>query len=351
MEASGEQDQAVDGSIPNGIVVVVGLFEPGCVVELVGREVGEFRPGAGAALFDRRVVDEDGEVGFAGLEPGALFFVTGYAAGRLQLVRCVARDPALGVTLLQPPVQPQLTTQGPDSTVAPVVAPAATGDADELGVGLPDGVQSPLLSPPAPEVQPPAEWTDVQSPASATDPSPSPDPTPELSSEPGVVAGDDSGAEGTAGASEPEPPVEAADPTPADTPVPDATPTETAGSEEAEAADTADDAAKVAPGDAPVAPPAPADPATTTSADADVAGGATEVPVSDGARTTPSEQPPEGPVDDEAQADPIPDTPADPMQVLREQAAGLGMPPEQSNGLSEDELRQKITEAGATPTV
>lgn len=152
MEASGadlDQAQEQDGGsepVGNGVVVVVGMFAPGDVVSLIERGENDIRAGLGDVV-GRRVVDELGQVGFAGLNPGDAFFACGYSAGRYQEVRCVAQDPAFGVTLFQPTVAAVPTTLG-SGTAAPVAAPAAPNAA--LEVGLPEGVTSPLLTAPEP---------------------------------------------------------------------------------------------------------------------------------------------------------------------------------------------------------
>lgn len=151
MEASGAE--TADQTTPevstqeptgNGIVVVCGLFEPGAVVELVERGPRDVRPDASNAIRGRRTVDENGEVGFSGLIPGDLFFVTGYTDGEFRPVRCVAQDPSSGITLLQPPEQAIPGQQGTAQT--PVVQePPAEPDAATEGEGLPEGVTSPVL--------------------------------------------------------------------------------------------------------------------------------------------------------------------------------------------------------------
>ena len=128
----------------NGIVVVCGIFEPGSVVELVERGPRDVRPGGSSAVRGRRTVDGEGEVGFAGLIPGDLFFVTGYVDGEFRPIRCVAQDPSSSMTLLQPPEQALPGQQGTAQTPVVEEPPAEPATATE-GEGLPEGVTSPVL--------------------------------------------------------------------------------------------------------------------------------------------------------------------------------------------------------------
>lgn len=148
MEASGaagttDTSAAAEAPIGNGIVVVCGQFEPGSVVELIERGETDVRADQGA-VRGRRSVDANGEVGFDGLTPGDLFFVVGYAFGRLEEVRCVAQDPSSGITMLQPPEQPLAQAQGTAQTPVVEEPPAEPQTAPE-GDGLPAGVESPIL--------------------------------------------------------------------------------------------------------------------------------------------------------------------------------------------------------------
>lgn len=155
MEASGAgQAQAEDAAatttdqpqepVGNGIVVVCGLFEAGAVVELVERGPQDVRPGGASAIRGRRTVDKNGEVGFSGLTPGDLYFVSGYSDGEPLFVRCVAQDPSSGVMLLQPPEQAIPAQQGTAQTPVVDEPAAAPAEATE-GEGLPAGVTSPVL--------------------------------------------------------------------------------------------------------------------------------------------------------------------------------------------------------------
>lgn len=305
MEASGaqdfdqhedEQDAGSDGPVGNGVVIVVGVFQPGDVVSLIERGDNDVRAGLGDVV-GRRVVDGDGQVGFAGLAPGGAFFACGYSSGRYEEVRCVAQDPAFGVTLFQPPVAPVPTMLG-GGTPAPVAAPAAPSE--ELEVGLPAGVESPLLTPQALDPEPTEEpATAPEDPAVESHPGPLP-----------VAAG--------------EPPV--SDPAPV----------------EAEAAK-----------------PGPEPTASESSGTGDQAGGAVEdSPVV--AEPTNEPEPP-APVAEEAAASPADDpapapaaapeaAPAGPpaLQQLEAQAISLGIDGAQGS-TDEAWLRQAITEKNVTP--
>lgn len=149
MEASDAgltQDTTADQEpVGNGIVVVCGIFEPGAVVELYQVDSDVVKRAEGGRLVGRRIANDAREVGFDGLTPGDRFFATGYTGGELKEVRTRAQDPSAGITLFQQPVQPSPTTVGTQQTQVADAPPAApAGDVD--GVGLPDGVVSPILA-------------------------------------------------------------------------------------------------------------------------------------------------------------------------------------------------------------
>lgn len=298
MEAlEGQGEQGVDGAVGNGIVVVVGMFDPGDIVSLVERGENEVRAGGNGAEVGKRVVDSDGQVGFAGLTPGGLFFAVGYCSGRYLEVRCVAQDPSSSVTLLQPTAQPTPTLLGAGQP-APV-APSAPPPED-LGVGLPDGVQSPLLTPgnAVAEATPAADGSPAESQDAPVDPAPvEPDPTSESSAEPGVEDG--AAADPTDGAPEAGIPADVPNDThPGDAPSPASAP----------AVSGAPDTGEIA---------AQSEPVAVDAADA--------------------------PVPDAAGADASPTA----LEQLVAQAEALGVEGAQ-NG-DEDTLREVITEKGETP--
>lgn len=304
MEASGaqdfdqhedEQDAGSDGPVGNGVVIVVGVFQPGDVVSLIERGDNDVRAGLGDVV-GRRVVDGDGQVGFAGLAPGGAFFACGYSSGRYEEVRCVAQDPAFGVTLFQPPVAPVPTMLG-GGTPAPLAAPAAPSV--ELEVGLPEGVESPLLTPVAPE------------------------PTEEP-----VTA--------------PEDPAVEAEPAPVDLPV---------AADEPPVSDPA-------PVEAEAAKPEPEPTASESSGTGDQAGGAVEdspvvaEPTNEPEPTAPETEEADAPAADDpapAPTDTLEAAPADPpLLQLEAQAISLGIDGAQGS-TDEAWLRQAITEKNVTP--
>lgn len=118
-----------------GVVVVAGRFPSGSVVELwqVADE-RELRAEAGTRV-GMRIVDENGLVGFDGLEVGARFFACGYINGSPEEVRCTAQ-PADGSSsvLAQPPVQATSQTFSNGDPVKADVPEAPPGV--EVGVAV-----------------------------------------------------------------------------------------------------------------------------------------------------------------------------------------------------------------------
>lgn len=365
MEASGAglevQDTAAlaGATSGNGIVVIVGMFDPNDIVSLVERGPQEVRAGAGGKV-DERVVDADGQVGFAGLEPGGEFFACGYNRGRWQEVRCVAQDPALGLTLFQPPAQAAPTQLGTSSIEAPPT-PAEPPSTD-LEVGLPAEVESPLLSEDAPATGVAPEGGPV-----ADEEAAEADPAAEAPVDPAVPPAD------TPAAPDAGPVVDApadlvdAGPVVADAPadLPTAAPVDAAPADPAPVADapadvpaeTATDApvessssADSFAGDAPLAPADPAAPAEPTAA----AG----VPAESGAETAVEPAPVASDAGEQPADVPVPDAPAEvdaptgaaqtPLELLVAQAGVLGI--EGAAGSTDEAwLRQAITEKNVTP--
>lgn len=139
-----------------GIVVICGQFEPGSIVKLYKVNSDRDLRVEGNEVVGQRIVDYNEEVGFSGLEPGQRYIAAGYSRGRYEEVRCVGHDPDDEVALLQPPLQQSPITLGTQQT--PILdAPAAQSEAaSDLGVGLPVGVTSPLLSDRTTEASPQA---------------------------------------------------------------------------------------------------------------------------------------------------------------------------------------------------
>lgn len=135
---AGLDDGTAQEAQPNGLVLVCGQFDPWAVVELVERKPGEFRSESDREVLNRRTVDEDGMVGFSGLEVAGLYFVKGYSGGRYVEVRAVAQDPALAITGLQKPPPPPPMMIGTAGTAAAAVQPAPPETPTE-GTGLDAG--------------------------------------------------------------------------------------------------------------------------------------------------------------------------------------------------------------------
>lgn len=345
MEASGA---AADGTAqeaqPNGLVLVCGQFDPLAVVELVERRQGEFRSENDRPVLGRRTVDEDGDVGFAGLEVGGLYFVTGYTGGRYQEVRAIAQDPALAIVGFQSPDPPPPLKVGTAGAPAAVVRPEPPETPTE-GEGLPAEAQAAL------------DEGDVPAPQAGT-----PD------------ASDSSGTgQANGGAIE--------DPAPAEAQVTDESKSPDAEIEQATTASTenasptmtvtspADEGGKQASGlsvtdttsavttDAPGRGPTVA--AVDPAPDAQPAGEAPVVAEGDGAPQTdaPTEAANQAKVDAapdvasvEAEAAPAAETPEpSDWDKLVKQAGEVGV--ENASTLSDAELRQAITEKNTTPVV
>jgi hypothetical protein len=132
----------------SGVVVVAGVFPPGSEVELF-KIVGEhvLRP-EGSESCGRRLVDENGNVGFDGVEVGSSYIMRGYVAGNYTIVRARGVDAAApNSELAQPPIQPVTPVVGTQEAKDPPVPPAPPADAAELPVGVPDGVSTGVVEP------------------------------------------------------------------------------------------------------------------------------------------------------------------------------------------------------------
>lgn len=128
----------------NGYVVLVGQFEPGSVVTLhsVAGE-GVFRA-EGAPIVGQRVVDSNEAIGFDGLNVGDRYIAAGYTRGEYREISLTAHDPEGPVEFMQQPVQPNPTSLGTQGTRVRN-APGGEPADDTLEVGLPEGVTSPIL--------------------------------------------------------------------------------------------------------------------------------------------------------------------------------------------------------------
>jgi len=351
MEAS---DAVLSG---NGILVICGQFEPYAIVRLhaTGSE-GTLRA-EGSPVVAERVVDQNEEVGFEGLTPGDRFIAAGYTRGRYEEVRCVAQDPASEITLLQPPVQPSPQTLGMQGTSI-VNSPAAPSDAQaDLGVGIPEGVESPLLLDSA-QSTPSQPIGDVGGIAPVEEPNP---PAPEA----GTPDASDSG-QANGGAIEESPevatpvppvveqapePVEApsnvetpaAEPEPSREPPPaGSTPTEA--EPEAIPAESAPAPVEVTPApEAAVEPPADVEAANEAKVEATPDVASVEAQAQPSGEVDHSESP------EQTSGGESPEDPATDSEKLVAQANELGI--ENAASLSDAELRQAITEKNVTPVI
>jgi hypothetical protein len=120
----------------DGVVLVAGVFQPGSVVTLSQVEdEAVLRPEAHQAV-GRRLVDENGNVGFDGLEVGARYFASGYVNGVYVLVRLIGVEAgAPSSELQQAPIAASPQPVGTQEKVQPDPAPAAPST--PLPVGVP----------------------------------------------------------------------------------------------------------------------------------------------------------------------------------------------------------------------
>lgn len=304
MAASAQQGET-DGAVGNGAFVICGQFEPFAVVTLFHMADDNALRAEGGVQVDMRCVDQKGEIGFVGLTPGDNYIAAGHSAGRYVEVRGVAQDPSSGVTLLQPPVQPSPSTVGTQgTTVLPQSAAQGDGAAD-LGKGIPDETDSPMLTAEGQRADADVSPGDVDTVA------------PVASVDEAVDV--DEKAKGDDGSATPAPGLA------------------TVGSVTTDAPTT----------EANVGAPGAGEPNASESSGTGTAnGGAIESSTETAAAESPDV--------DTAPADGSPATaesdalPTD-LQRLVGQATALDVP--NAAGLSEDELRQTITEKGATPVV
>lgn len=324
--AAGPQDTApVDTQqTGNGIVVIAGQFEARSIAKCYHLPTDGTLRAEGGTLVGEREVNENEVVGFDGLLAGDKYIVACYSRGQYEEVRCAAVDPDVGVTLMQPPIQASPNTLGTQGTHVVDTPAAESAGASELGVGLPEGVTSPVLGGDEPASGDPTAAEDADT-------------------SPGDISGATTIAPGAAPEA-PEPDREAP-----------ATPEAT---QPAEPQTPAPEPEAAAP--APVADPNPPAPeagtpdASDSSGTGQANGGAVEeskaeAPVSE--VTLPgvtAEAPavPTAPADSPAESAGITTTPS---QALVDQANSLGV--ENAATLSDDELRQAITEKQATPVV
>lgn len=119
----------------DGVVVISGVFTPGSVVTLVKVPSERVLRAEGGEEVERRVADENGTVGFAGLELGDRFFATAYIDGVFVEKRAVAieRD-TNSAELLQASPAPIASKLGVAGETVEPVPPAEPEDDLEVGV-------------------------------------------------------------------------------------------------------------------------------------------------------------------------------------------------------------------------
>lgn len=353
MEAS---DAGLSG---NGILVICGQFESYAIVRLhaTGSE-GTLRA-EGSPVVAERVVDQNEEVGFEGLTPGDRFIAAGYTRGRYEEVRCVAQDPSSEITLLQPPAKPSPQTLGMQGTSI-VNSPAAPSDAQaDLGVGIPEGVESPLLLDSTPSA-PSQPIGDVGGIAPIEEPNP---PAPEAGTPDASDSGQANGGtvEEPAEVATPVPPVVEQAPEPVEAPSnvetppaepasepspepPPAEPVPTEGEPEATPAESAPAPVEATPApEAAVEPPADVEAANEAKVEATPDVASVEAQAQPSGEVDHSESP------EQTSGGESPEDPATDSEKLVAQANELGI--ENAASLSDAELRQAITEKNVTPVI
>jgi len=205
-----------------GVAVVAGIFPPASVVVL-RRVTSEavLRPEGGEEI-ERRLVDENGNVGFSGLIAGERYFASGYVDGFPIDVRCRAVDSeAPDSELAQAPIKAAVPKTGYDSTNAPAPPPAAPDEALEAGVPVQAQalvaaeVSAPVEEAPAVTIALAAESAEVppaeEAPPPAGEPVEAPvEPVQEPGAEPAVAPAPEPEAQPEA---QPEPPAQEPEPT------------------------------------------------------------------------------------------------------------------------------------------
>ncbi len=292
----------------DGVVVVAGVFQPGSVVSLVEVESESvMRPGEIGAI-EQRLVDDNGNVGFEGLDVGGRYFVTGYVNGYYVALRAVGTDVSSPDSpLMQAPVGNSPANIGTQNAPEVVVA-SEPATSEELEVGVPEALQTILNEPVEVVVVPEGE------------------PEPEAAPEPEEPAPEQPVADEPTEPPAPEVPAE-----------PEATPIAPA---------PADPAPAVPVDPAPVDPLPPEPVAVDPPAPEAVA--QPESPVAD-PPVDPSAPVVEQPPADALPVDPAAAAPGEVTNQLVAQATGLGVP--EAASLTDDELRAAITEKGGTPVV
>lgn len=388
----------------NGILVIAGQLEARCIARCFHLPGDTTLSAEGGELVGEREVDDNELVGFDGLIAGDKYIVAAHSRGRYEEIRCSAVDPDVGLTLIQQPIQASPNTLGTQGTHV-VDSPAAESEgASDLQSGLPEGVTSPVLGGDSPSQGDPTAAEDAQispgdiSGAEVIAPGVAPV-TPEEASQTvdehlqaeadalkaqqeaeaasakaaeEAKAADEAAAAATAAADEQKAITEREEAEAAQAKADgeakaaqEQAEASAKAAEEAEAAAKAkadeeaaakqaeEDAAAKAAQEAAPADPAPVEPAPAAGEQTVPQAPATEpvtteaggVTVQTTTTATPSAS---GDTSAEAPA-PAADAPAPPTQALVDQANSLGI--ENAATLSDDELRQAITEKQATPVV
>jgi nicotinate-nucleotide--dimethylbenzimidazole phosphoribosyltransferase len=117
-----------------GVAVIAGIFPPGSVVRLTHvPDETVLRPEGGDEV-ERRIVDDNGNVGFADLEVGERYFASGYVSGFPVDVRVTGTDVNDVGNFTQPPVQSTLPAIGTQQEKQEPERPAVPDESLEVGV-------------------------------------------------------------------------------------------------------------------------------------------------------------------------------------------------------------------------
>lgn len=129
-----------------GHIAVAGKYEPKSVVSLYQVKDEKVLRAEEGDLVDKRLADENGSVGFSGLDPSKRYFLTAYIKGQHREDRATAYVGEQSNIYQQAPIKPNLTP--PVGTNEAVVKdPPPSLPAEELQTGLPDGVTTKVLDP------------------------------------------------------------------------------------------------------------------------------------------------------------------------------------------------------------
>lgn len=130
-----------------GQIAVAGKYEPKSVVSLYQVKDEKVLRAEEGDLVDKRLADEDGSVGFSGLDPSKRYFLTAYIKGQHREDRARALTGDESNVYAQAPVRPNLTPPVGTNEVV-LKDPPPSPPSEDLESGLPDGVSTNVLTAP-----------------------------------------------------------------------------------------------------------------------------------------------------------------------------------------------------------